>query len=230
MSTRNQSRRIRRAVVAVAVAAGVVVSVPATADASHRDRVCDERGRCATVTAPKSGKVKRESRRMDRQTRPTYLYVGRVSKPLKSGGLTIVRKSRVRGKTWHVWQARRVTVSPVTPPPAETPGQVCERRRAALPVGYDVGRSHLYPGTVACDPAGRMVVTATELVEDAYGWNLYADGGTDAATASEFPRLDPGCLTDTRDGYTMCADGRVYLRTVERGTVTRSHTVYRIPA
>src|SRR5690606_12662295 len=136
------------------------VGTTASADAAPGHRVCDERGTCAVAKAPKSKKVKREARRWDRGVRADYIYQGRVSRPLKSGHLTIVRKSRARAKTWHVWQARRVTITPPRPRPTPRPEPTCAEQLDALPMGQHLALSYVYPGLIDCDASGRMVVTA----------------------------------------------------------------------
>ena len=50
-------------------------------------------------------------------------------------------------------------------------------------------------------------VTDPDLNEDEHGWNCYIDGN---GYCGDLAPTSPGCLTNTDDGYTMCANGVVY--------------------
>lgn len=120
----------------------------------------------------------------------------------------------------------RVHVEPRQAAPKPKPQPVaCETLAAGFPIGQRVGLAYVYPDHApTCDPSGRLVVDDPQIPEDAYGWSCWRDNG--GICPDNFAAYESGCLTDRRDGYTMCSDGRVYLRTSNGG---RTYLVWRAP-
>lgn len=74
-----------------------------------------------------------------------------------------------------------------------------------------IRNSTVYANTrPTCDDGVWTVTTPRDdMPEDAYGWNCFKDGN---GVCGPLEVLDPTCMTDPTDGYTMCPNGDVYYR------------------
>lgn len=245
-----RNRMIARAVAPLVVLAGLLAVSPGEADAATPSKgprvlVCKGKGAELTMTRnlrrgscvypvriPKRATVAKQWRgyrvsvtRMtckrgkwlavdyNRRTRSVWAYC-EGGKPTKAAKRYAKR---------HPYRAQHV--GPRTSAPA--PVLTCEQRAAAWPVLQTIGLSIAYDYAAPVCVDGELQVTAPQIVEDAYGFNCYRDGNL--TCGDNLARYDAGCVTDRRDGYTMCRDGLVYLRTVKSGKVTRSYVVRRVP-
>lgn len=83
-----------------------------------------------------------------------------------------------------------------------------ESNRCAEPVPYGWVRNHMVLERPTCRD-GVYVVTTPELQPRHYGWNCYYDAPF--CDVTHLTETSPFCFTED-DGYTMCQDGRVYIR------------------
>lgn len=190
-----------------ATLAGLVLAITPTmsapADAASNRRCEDTRkGRvCATMhKSPKSSKLGREARRfkswkylpMDSRTR--VVYRGWARRNLENGQDVWTVRSKVKRKVWHTYTIRQRAECK----PFDT--------RAAK--GSD---AILYKNlTPRCEGHRWVLRTRGHVPEDAYGWNCYTDGNGSCGSSG---RADAdGCVSLTTDHYTMCPDGRVYVK------------------
>lgn len=259
MSTNHtlRNRMIARAVAPLVVLAGLLAVSPAEADAATPSKaskgprvlVCKGKGAELTMTqslrrgscvypvrVPKQATVAKQWRgyrvsvtRMtckrgkwlavdyNRRTRSVWAYC-EGGKPTKAAKRYAKR---------HPYTSRHVQAAPRSATPPASKPATCEAQAAAFPVNRSIGLSFAYDFAAPECVGGMLTVTAPQIPEDAYGWNCYRDNG--GACPEQNATLEPGCLTDRRDGYTMCRDGRVFMRGWKNDRVSRTYVVQRAP-
>lgn len=197
-------KHTHRAIIGAAIAGIVLAIVPALsapADAATRYR-CEETrtGRvCAMMHTPAKGsKLAAESRKfkswrylpMDNLT--TVVYKGYASRDLENGRDVWTVRSRVHRNIWHTYTVRAIAKCA----PFDT-------------AAAKASESIVYPEYAPKCRGYVWTLAASDLPEDAYGWNCWIDGNGDCGDAGT--ETADGCLSFSADRYTMCRDGRVYL-------------------
>jgi hypothetical protein len=188
----------------VAMTTLVVVSPQFASPAEASTRRCEttSHGRvCATMHKPSSkSQLGREARRLNTWKRLPIAagtkgtYRGYARRNLTNGRDVVAIRSKVNRRVWQTFTVRR--------PSACKP---FERADA------DGSASIVYPNlTPRCEGHVWVIRTSGHVPEDAYGWNCYLDGNGDCGTAGASDA--DGCVTFSTDHYTMCPDGRAYLK------------------
>lgn len=197
----------RTRIVVGATVAGVVLAIlpststPADAATSRRCETTSHGRVCANLHQPaKSSKLGREARKVNTWkrlpivagTRGTYL--GYARRNLANGTNVATVRSKVNRRVWQTFR--------VAPRGGCKPFEFAAARSSS---------SNVYPEYAPRCEGHRWVLRAgPDIPEDAYGFNCYTDGNRSCGLVTE-PDAD-GCVSFSRDGYTMCPDGRVYLK------------------
>lgn len=199
-------RNAHRTIVGTVAAAVVLALVPmSSAPAEAGNRRCEDTRRgtvCANMHTPgKSSKLRKESRRlktwkhlpMDAET--SVSYKGYARRNLTNGRDVFAVRSKINRKLWHTYTIRQVAECVPAKWDAEAAG-----RSASI----------VYPEYAPTCQGHLWTLRASNLPEDAYGWNCWIDGNRDCGEMGS--RSADDCVTFSSDGYTMCADGRVYVK------------------